>query len=164
MTTGANDFTTVGAACTTKVATLLGVPGVGNPVYEAPEDWLLLVPATLLVTEIIIVQPVVGTLPAVTAKLDTPTAALLATAVQVPVTVAEDIVMPAGNVSVKARPVIAAPVGLEIVNVICDVPPLTMVVGANAFAIPNLATVSVAVAAAPTCAGPVETTVDVVLT
>ena len=31
MATGANDFTTLGAACTTRVAMLLGVPGVGNP-------------------------------------------------------------------------------------------------------------------------------------
>ena len=118
----------------------------------------------MLVTEMMTVHPVVGTLPAVTTKLETPTAALLAMGVHVPVTAAEDIVMPAGNISVKASPVIAAPVGLEIVNVICDVPPLAMVVGANAFAMPNLATVSVEVAVPPTCAGPVETTVAVVLT
>lgn len=110
------------------------------------------------------VQPAVGTLPAVTAKFETPTAALLATPVQVPATVADDIVMPAGNASINARPVIAAPVGLEIEKVITEVPPLTMVAGANAFAIPSLATVNVAVAVPPTCGGPVEITVAVVLT
>ena len=56
---------------------LLGEPGVGKPVNDAPLDWLLFVPATLLVTDIVTVQPVVGTLPAVTAKFETPTAALL---------------------------------------------------------------------------------------
>ena len=33
---GENVFTTLGAACTISVAILLGVPGVGNPVYDAP--------------------------------------------------------------------------------------------------------------------------------
>ena len=32
MTSGETDLPTIGAACTTSVATLLGVPGVGNPV------------------------------------------------------------------------------------------------------------------------------------
>ena len=149
ITSGDTDLATIGAACTVNVATLLGVPGVGKPVYDAPLVWLLLVPAILLVTEMVMVQPVVGTLPAVTAKFVTPTPALLTTPRQVPPTVADDIVIPPGNASVNAKPVIAAPVGLAMEKVIVDTPPLAMVVGANALAMPSRATLSMALAVRP---------------
>ena len=106
-------------------------------------------PATLLVTEIVMVQPAIGTLPVLTAKLATPIAALLVTPTQVPPTVADDMVIPPGNASVNARPATAAPVGLDIVKVMVVVPPFAIVVGANAFAIPSLATLRVALAVTP---------------
>ena len=104
----------------------------------------------VLVTLMVMVQPASGTSPAVTAKLVTPTPALLATPTQVPPTVADDICSPAANkLSVNARPVRATPVGLVIVNVIVEVPPAAMLVGANAFAIANFAMLNTAFAVFP---------------
>jgi hypothetical protein len=149
-----------GGGVTVRLAVLLGAPATASPARVAPLVVLGRVPAVLLVTVRVMVQPASGTLPAVTAKLVTPAAALLVTPVQVPPTapLASCILE---SVSVKARPVTAAPVPLMIWKLIVEVAPEAMVDGLKDLTMPSLPTVRVAVAVPP---GPALAPVVVLLT
>lgn len=144
---GENDFDTTGGGVTVSVAVLLGLPA-GTPVAAAALVVFGLLPGDELVTVTVIVHPVVGTLPLVIWKLVIPAAAFETTPVHVPPTVGDASCM-LTSVSVKLSPVRAAPVAFDSVNVIVDVPPGTIVLGANAFVIPIPPTCKVAAAGLP---------------
>jgi hypothetical protein len=153
---GAKDLAIEGGELTTKTAILLGVPGTASVEWDAPLVWLLCVPGTVLVTLKMMVQPAgEGTLPAVTFILVAPatSAGVVTTPVHVPPMTPSNIWrLDKAKLSVNAKPVRAAPVGFEMVIVICADAPLLIAVGAagvNALAIPNFATLSVALAVNP---------------
>ena len=92
-------------------------------------------PGVLLVVETVMVQPAVGTFPAVTLNVPPPAAAVVVTPVQVPPTVSGvALTRPAGYVSVNCRPVTATPLEFVNENVRSDVAPGAIGVVANALA------------------------------
>src|SRR5438105_3118084 len=124
MLVGLNDFVTVGAASTVKVAVLLPDPAVGVCVVVTPEVALLLPPACVLVTLKVTVQlPLAGMLMPVKLSEVAPADNVLGVVpVHVPPT-APPAALIFTRVSVNAPPVRAVALVLVIVAVTVDVPP-----------------------------------------
>ena len=154
---GVNVFNTVGGGVTVSVATFDAAPRTASAACKTPVVWFELIPVTLLVTCTVMVQlALAGMVPAVTVNVVPPATAFETTPAQVPPTVALDNVIcrTSGGVrlvstSVKLIPVTGTGKPLASVNVNVDVPPMLIVGGENALAIPTLPTDRVAVLLVP---------------